>query len=48
VSKICEKQSSGAKARIELAGLMYGLKPVPFTIGVPFNFGFEFGLGAQA
>jgi hypothetical protein len=26
-----EKHPSGAKARIDIAGLMYGLKPVPFT-----------------
>jgi len=25
-----EKRPSGAKARIDFAGLMYGLKPVPF------------------
>jgi hypothetical protein len=26
-----EKHPSGAKARIDFAGFMYGLKPVPFT-----------------
>jgi hypothetical protein len=26
-----EKHPSGAKARVDFAGFMYGLKPVPFT-----------------
>jgi hypothetical protein len=30
-SKKPEKHPSGAKARVDFAGFMYGLKPVPFT-----------------
>jgi hypothetical protein len=31
LSETPEKHPSGAKARIDFAGFMYGLKPVPFT-----------------